>query len=110
MVRAQEATRIGGMSTISRDEVLRLADLARIDLTQAEATKFTAELDVIVEAVARVGQLVTPDVPLTSHPLPLTNVLRPDVPEAPLTQAQALDQAPESQDGKFLVAQILGEE
>jgi aspartyl-tRNA(Asn)/glutamyl-tRNA(Gln) amidotransferase subunit C len=40
----------------------------------------------------------------------MTNVFRPDVPEQPLTQEQALSGAPASEDGKFLVPQILGEE
>jgi len=65
---------------------------------------------VIVESVARVSEVATPDVPATSHPLPMTNVFRPDVPEQPLTQEQALSGAPASEDGKFLVPQILGEE
>jgi aspartyl-tRNA(Asn)/glutamyl-tRNA(Gln) amidotransferase subunit C len=98
------------MSSLSRDEVARVAGLARIDLTSAEIDRLAGELDVIVESVARVSEVATPDVPATSHPLPMTNVFRPDVPEQPLTQDQALSGAPASQDGKFLVPQILGEE
>jgi len=98
------------MSSLSRDEVARVAGLARIDLTSEEIDRLAGELDVIVESVARVSEVATPDVPATSHPLPLTNVFRPDVPEQPLTQDQALSGAPASQDGKFLVPQILGEE
>ena len=70
------------MSTLSRDEVARVAGLARIDLTPAELDRLAGELDVIVESVARVSEIATPDVPATSHPLPLTNVFRADVPEA----------------------------
>jgi aspartyl-tRNA(Asn)/glutamyl-tRNA(Gln) amidotransferase subunit C len=98
------------MSSLSRDEVARVAGLARIDLTSEEIDRLAGELDVIVESVARVSEVATPDVPATSHPLPMTNVFRPDVPEEPLTQEQALSGAPASQDGKFLVPQILGEE
>jgi aspartyl-tRNA(Asn)/glutamyl-tRNA(Gln) amidotransferase subunit C len=98
------------MSFLSRDEVARVAGLARIDLTTEELDRLAGELDVIVESVARVSEVATPDVPATSHPLPMTNVFRPDVPEQPLTQAQALSGAPASEDGKFLVPQILGEE
>jgi aspartyl-tRNA(Asn)/glutamyl-tRNA(Gln) amidotransferase subunit C len=98
------------MSSLSRDEVARVAGLARIDLTSEEIDRLAGELDVIVESVARVSEVATPDVPATSHPLPMTNVFRPDVPEQPLTQEQALSGAPASQDGKFLVPQILGEE
>ena len=98
------------MSTISREEVARLAGLARIDLTETELTRLAGELDVIVESVARVQEVATADVPATSHPIPLTNVFRDDVVEAPLTVEQALGGAPEAEDGRFAVPQILGEE
>ena len=98
------------MSTLSRDEVARVAALARIDLTSDELDRLAGELDVIVESVARVSEVATPDVPPTSHPLPLTNVFRADVPEPSLPIADVLRSAPASEDGKFLVPQILGEE
>lgn len=98
------------MSTISRDEVARLAALARIDLTDGELTRLAGELDVIVESVARVAEVATDDVPATSHPIPLTNVFREDVVEQPLTVEQALSGAPEAEEGRFAVPQILGEE
>lgn len=98
------------MSTLSRDEVARVAGLARIDLTPAEIDRLAGELDVIVESVARVSEIATPDVPATSHPLPLTNVFRPDVPVAAVDRDAVLAAAPAAQDGKFLVPQILGED
>jgi len=98
------------MSTLSRDEVARVAGLARIDLTSDELDRLAGELDVIVESVARVSEIATPDVPATSHPLPLTNVFRADVPEPPVDRAAVLAAAPASEDGKFLVPQILGED
>jgi aspartyl-tRNA(Asn)/glutamyl-tRNA(Gln) amidotransferase subunit C len=98
------------MSTISREEVARLAGLARIDLTETELTRLAGELDVIVESVARVGEVATDDVPATSHPIPMTNVFRDDVVETPLTVAEALSGAPEALEGRFAVPQILGEE
>ncbi|GEN78416.1 Asp-tRNA(Asn)/Glu-tRNA(Gln) amidotransferase subunit GatC [Actinotalea fermentans] len=98
------------MSTISREEVARLAGLARIDLTDAELTRLATELDVIVEAVATVSRVATDDVPATSHPLPLVNVLRPDVVVQPLAADQALAAAPSAEDGRFAVPQILGED
>ena len=98
------------MSTISREEVARLAGLARIDLTQHELTRLAGELDVIVDAVARVSTVATADVPATSHPLPLTNVYREDVPEEPLAVADAIAAAPQAIGGRFAVPQILEED
>jgi len=98
------------MSTISRDEVARVAELARIELRPDEVDRLAGELDVIVESVARVSEIATDDVPATSHPLPITNVFRADVPQPPLAREPVLSQAPASEDGKFLVPQILGEE
>ncbi|QTE28701.1 Asp-tRNA(Asn)/Glu-tRNA(Gln) amidotransferase subunit GatC [Pengzhenrongella sicca] len=98
------------MSTISRDEVARVAGLARIDLTPAELDRLAGELDVIVQSVARVSEVATADVPATSHPLPMTNVFRADVPEPALAQADVLAGAPAADQGKFLVPQILEED
>lgn len=98
------------MSTIDAAEVVRLAGLARIDLTEAEVTRLAGELDVIVHAVATVSEVAGPDVPATSHPIPLTNVFREDVPGEPLDRDLVLSQAPAAEDGKFAVPQILGEE
>jgi aspartyl-tRNA(Asn)/glutamyl-tRNA(Gln) amidotransferase subunit C len=98
------------MSTLSRDEVARVAALARIDLTPAELDRLAGELRVIVDAVASVSQVATADVPATSHPLPLTNVFRADVPEPSLPVADVLAGAPAAMEGKFLVPQILEED
>ena len=102
--------KLAAMSTISRDEVARVAALARIELRPDEVDRLAGELGVIVESIAKVSQVATPDVPATSHPLPLTNVYRDDVPQAALPVADVLAGAPASEDGKFLVPQILGEE
>jgi aspartyl-tRNA(Asn)/glutamyl-tRNA(Gln) amidotransferase subunit C len=98
------------MSTISRDEVARVASLARIDLSEAELDRLAGELDVIVDAIAQLSEVATPDVPATSHPLPLVNVFRDDVPEPPLAVEDVLAGAPSAEDGRFMVPQILGEE
>ena len=68
------------------------------------------ELTVIVDAVKAVQEVATPDVPLTSHPLPLVNVLRADEVGPVLTQEQVLSGAPAQADGRFKVPAILGEE
>ena len=98
------------MAAISREEVAHLAHLARLAVTEQELDVFAGQLDVILQSVARVGQVAAADIPPTSHSVPLTNVLRDDV-EAPcLTQAEALSGAPDAEDGRFRVPRILEEE
>ena len=98
------------MSTISSAEVARVAALARIELTEAEIARLAGELDVIASSVARVSEIATADVPATSHPVPLTNVMREDVTVEPLPVADIMAGAPASRDGRFVVPQILGED
>jgi aspartyl-tRNA(Asn)/glutamyl-tRNA(Gln) amidotransferase subunit C len=98
------------MSAISREEVAHLASLARIDLTGAELDRLAGELDVILSAVAQVTEAAGEDVPATSHPMPLTNVTRPDELVAGLTAEQALSGAPESEQQRFRVPRILEED
>jgi aspartyl-tRNA(Asn)/glutamyl-tRNA(Gln) amidotransferase subunit C len=95
---------------ISREQVEHLAGLARIRLTAEEVDQLTTELGLIVESVAKVTAVAGPDVPATSHPIPLVNVYRPDVPGETLTTAQALAGAPEHDGSRFKVSAILGEE
>jgi aspartyl-tRNA(Asn)/glutamyl-tRNA(Gln) amidotransferase subunit C len=98
------------MPSIGRDDVARLADLARIQLTEEEIARFAGEFDSIMDAVASVSEVASEDVPATSHPIAMTNVFREDVVTETLTQEEALAGAPEAQDGRFAVPQILGEE
>ncbi|GAB2545621.1 Asp-tRNA(Asn)/Glu-tRNA(Gln) amidotransferase subunit GatC [Brachybacterium huguangmaarense] len=98
------------MPAIGRDDVARLADLARIQLSDDEITRFAGEFDAIMDAVASVSEVAAQDVPATSHPIPLTNVFREDVVTETLTQEEALAGAPAAEDGRFAVPQILGEE
>ena len=98
------------MPSIGRDDVARLADLARIQLTEEEIARFAGEFDSIMNAVASVSEVASEDVPATSHPIAMTNVFREDVVTETLTQEEALAGAPDAQDGRFAVPQILGEE
>ena len=98
------------MSAISREEVAHLASLARIDLGAAELDRLAGQLDVILDAVATVREAAGDDVPATSHPMPLTNVTRPDLPRPGLTAAEALSGAPEAEEQRFRVPRILEED
>jgi aspartyl-tRNA(Asn)/glutamyl-tRNA(Gln) amidotransferase subunit C len=103
------AHRIGAMS-LTRDDVAHLADLARIDLSAAELDRMLGELTVILDSVAVVQQAPTDGVEPMSHPLPLTNVTRPDVPRPGLTAQEALAGAPATEQQRFSVPRILTED
>jgi aspartyl-tRNA(Asn)/glutamyl-tRNA(Gln) amidotransferase subunit C len=98
------------MAAISRDDVAHLAKLARIDMSEAELDHLAQEMDVILGAVARVQEVAASDVPPTSHPIPVHNVVREDVVLPSLTPQEALSGAPAQAEDRFKVPQILGEE
>ncbi|HEV7955990.1 MAG: Asp-tRNA(Asn)/Glu-tRNA(Gln) amidotransferase GatCAB subunit [Microbacteriaceae bacterium] len=98
------------MSEITTEQVAHLAHLARISLTPEEIDKLSGELGTIVDAIAKVSEVAGADVPATSHPIPLVNVFRPDVPGQTLTAKEALSGAPEHDGVRFKVSAILGEE
>ncbi|MFX4291464.1 MULTISPECIES: Asp-tRNA(Asn)/Glu-tRNA(Gln) amidotransferase subunit GatC [Streptomyces] len=98
------------MPGITREEVAHLARLARLELSSEELDHFAGQLDDIIGAVAAVSDVAGEDVPPTSHPLPLTNVMRPDEVRPSLPPEQVLSQAPAAEQQRFKVPQILGEE
>ena len=98
------------MPSITREEVAHLARLSRLELKAEELDHFAEQLNAIVDAVARVSEIAADDVPPTSHPLPLTNVMRPDVVRPSLSPADALAGAPAAEEQRFRVPQILGED
>lgn len=98
------------MSALSRDDVAHLAGLARIDASDEELDRLAGPLAQILDAVDRVGEVAAADVPPMSHPLPLTNVTRPDEPRPGLTAEQALAGAPASEQQRFRVPRILEED
>jgi aspartyl-tRNA(Asn)/glutamyl-tRNA(Gln) amidotransferase subunit C len=98
------------MSSITREEVAHLARLARLALSEEELDHLGGQLDVILGAVARVNEVAADEIPPTSHPLPLTNVMRPDENRPCLTPEQALAGAPSAEEQRFRVPRILGEE
>lgn len=87
-----------------------LGVLARIAFSDDEVERLTGQLSAIVDNIAKVSEVATPDVPATSHPIPLENVFRPDVVGDMLTVEQVLQNAPDATDDRFKVTAILGEE
>jgi aspartyl-tRNA(Asn)/glutamyl-tRNA(Gln) amidotransferase subunit C len=98
------------MSDVTPDLVRHLANLARIELDEAEVVRFTEQLGVILDSVAKISSAIDENTPATSHPIPLANVFREDEIESSLTQEQALSGAPDQGQGRFRVAAILDEE
>jgi aspartyl-tRNA(Asn)/glutamyl-tRNA(Gln) amidotransferase subunit C len=94
---------------ITRAEVEHVARLARLALTDVEIDALTLELGAILDHAAQVSALDTAGVEPTAHPLPLVNVLRPDVARPSLERAEVLAEAPATEDGRFRVPRILGE-
>ena len=98
------------MAAITPDDVAHLARLARITLTDDELDHFAGQFEVILAAVARVGEVAADDIPPTSHALPLTNVFRDDVIATSLARDEVLAQAPAAEDDRFRVPRILDED
>ena len=98
------------MAAISRAEVAHLARLSRLAVTDDELDMFAGQLDVILNSIARIGEVTAADIPPTSHSVPLTNVLREDVVQPCLTRAEALAGAPDVAEDRFRVPRILDEE
>jgi aspartyl-tRNA(Asn)/glutamyl-tRNA(Gln) amidotransferase subunit C len=88
---------------IDRDQVLHVAKLARLELSDAEVERMAAELSGILEHVDRIAALDLDDVEPTSHVVALENVLRADEPEPCLPRERALEQAPDPAEGAFRV-------
>ncbi len=91
---------------IDRRTVAHAADLARIALTEAEVDRFTGQLSVVLDAVARLAEVDTSAIPPSASVLPLQNVARDDQPRPGLTTEQALANAPQGgRDGEFFRVQ-----
>ena len=91
---------------ISRDEVLHVAKLARLALSEEEVARFQQQLSAILEAVGKVSELDLEGVPPTSHPLDLVNVLAEDDPAPSLSLEEALANAPDPEGSFFGVPPV----
>jgi aspartyl-tRNA(Asn)/glutamyl-tRNA(Gln) amidotransferase subunit C len=88
---------------IDREQVLHVAKLARLRLTDDEVERMAGELSKILEYVETMNELDLEGVEPTSHVVDLTNVLREDVPRPSLDRETALEQAPDAAEGGFRV-------
>ena len=88
---------------ISREDVLHVARLARLELTDDEVTRFQEQLSAILEAVSKVAELDLADVPPTSHPLEIANAWAEDEPHESLSLDEVFANAPEREDDHFKV-------
>ena len=97
------------MSSLSRDDVAKLAGLARIEMTEEELVSLASQFGMILDAVARVQEVDLTGVKATSHPQLLENIARPDVVLPSLSPTDALSGAPAQEEQRVRVPQILGE-
>jgi aspartyl-tRNA(Asn)/glutamyl-tRNA(Gln) amidotransferase subunit C len=88
---------------ITREEVLHVAKLARLELSDDEVERFTEQLSAILEAVDKVSELDLGDVEPTAHPLDLVNVWADDEPQPSLPVEEALANAPDREGSFFKV-------
>lgn len=91
---------------ITREDVLHVARLARLEIPEDEVGRVQEQLSAILEAVGKVSELDLSDVEPTSHPLDVVNAWADDEPRPSLPQAEALANAPDPEDGHFRVPAV----
>ena len=96
--------------SLSPDEVRHVAGLARLALSDDEVAELAPQLSAILDYAQQIGQVAAEDVPASTHPFPLRNVLRADEPRPSLTRDEVLAGAPEVEQDRFAVPQIVSEE
>jgi aspartyl-tRNA(Asn)/glutamyl-tRNA(Gln) amidotransferase subunit C len=92
--------------SITREDVLHVAELARLRIPEEEVERVREQLGAILEAVGKVAELDLADVEPTSHPLDLVNQWAEDVPRPSLPREEALANAPDPADGSFRVPAV----
>ncbi len=92
---------------ISKEEVVKVAELARLEFTDEELDRFTEQLGNILAYIQKLAELDTTGVEPTSHVLDIATPLRDDRVVEWLTQEEALSNAPEKEDGFFVVPQVI---
>lgn len=98
------------MPEMTREGVANLAHLARLELTEQELDQLAGQLEGILGHVSTISEVAANDIAPTTHALPLTNVTREDALAPTLGTQAALRGAPASENDRFKVPQILGED
>jgi aspartyl-tRNA(Asn)/glutamyl-tRNA(Gln) amidotransferase subunit C len=88
---------------IDREQVLHVARLARLELTEEEVARMSVELSAVLDHIEKIGELELDGVPATTHVVDVSNALRPDEPRPSLPREVALENAPAVADGGFRV-------
>ncbi|MFY9783237.1 MAG: Asp-tRNA(Asn)/Glu-tRNA(Gln) amidotransferase subunit GatC [Acidimicrobiales bacterium] len=96
-------------SSLRREDVAKVAKLARLTLSDAELDMFTEQLGQVLEHAQDIEALDLNDVVATAHPFDLINVVREDELRACLSRDEVLAMAPDAEDGRFAVPRIMGE-
>jgi aspartyl-tRNA(Asn)/glutamyl-tRNA(Gln) amidotransferase subunit C len=97
-------------AAIGPEQVLHVARLARLELSEDELSRFTGQLASVLDYAAQLTELEVDELEPMSHPLPLRNVLRPDEITPSLPREEVLAEAPAAETGRFRVPRILSEE
>jgi len=95
------------MTEITNERIKKIADAVRIEISDEEAAKYTEEISSVIEYANVLSELNTDDVEPTTHGIVLGNVLRKDEPKQTITQEDALQNAPDQEDGHFKVPSIM---
>lgn len=97
------------LADISKDQVKHVAHLARLAVTDEEVEHLTKDLSAIIDYAEQLNELDTDQIEPTTHVLNLKNVMRKDEPKDWITREDALENAPDAEDGQFRVPSILTE-
>jgi aspartyl-tRNA(Asn)/glutamyl-tRNA(Gln) amidotransferase subunit C len=92
---------------LSREQVIAIAELAKLDLTEQEIEQYAEQLSAVLDYASRLEQLNTDDIPPTASVLPLQNVMREDVVRPSLPREQVIANAPAAIEGQFRVDAVL---
>lgn len=98
------------MSHINRAQIDRVAELARLSLSDEEADRLASELDSFLGYVETLNELDTEGIVPTSHPISLLTPMRDDSPEPPIDPELAIQNAPETAGGAFVVPKVIDSE